>query len=50
MLYQGKLIEYDEVSRIVQTENPIVRSFLQRNVKMPSHALPALEDIVGENR
>ena len=50
MLYQGKLIEYDEVSRIVQTENPIVRSFLQRNVKMPNHSLPALEDIVGENR
>lgn len=50
MLYQGKLIEYDEVSRIVQTENPIVRAFLQRNVQMPSNTLPALHDILGESR
>jgi len=47
MLYQGKLIEYDEVSRFIQTENPIVTAFLKRNVHLPDATLPALEDIVG---
>ena len=50
MLYQGKLIEYDEVSRIVQTENPIVRAFLQRNIQMPGNTLPHLEDILREGQ
>ena len=50
MLYQGKLIECDEVSRIVQTENPIVRAFLKRNVQMPDNSLPALQDILGDRQ
>jgi phospholipid/cholesterol/gamma-HCH transport system ATP-binding protein len=47
MLYQGKLIEYDEVSRFIRSENPVVTAFLQRNVQLPEGGLPALEDILG---
>ena len=49
MLYQGKLIEYDEVSRFIRTENPIVNAFLKRNVQLPSGGLPAIEEFVGES-
>ena len=47
MLYQGKLIEYDEVSRFIRSENPVVTAFLQRNIQLPKGGLPSLEDIVG---
>ena len=47
MLYQGKLIEYDEVSRFICSENPVVTAFLQRNVKLPAGGLPSPEEIVG---
>jgi phospholipid/cholesterol/gamma-HCH transport system ATP-binding protein len=46
MLYQGKLIEYHEVSRFIQSENPVVKAFLQRNVKLPTGGLPELSDII----
>jgi len=36
MLYGGKLIAWGETSEVVRSEHPIVRSFLQRNIELPS--------------
>jgi phospholipid/cholesterol/gamma-HCH transport system ATP-binding protein len=47
MLYQGKLIEYHEVNRFIQSKNPVVKSFLQRNVRLPQGDLPELADILS---
>jgi phospholipid/cholesterol/gamma-HCH transport system ATP-binding protein len=46
MLYQGKLIEYHEVARFIQSENPVVKAFLQRNIRLPEGDLPNLADIL----
>ena len=43
MLYQGKLIEYDETSRFIHSENPVVNAFLKRNVRLPNGELPHLK-------
>ena len=36
MLYGGQLIEWGPTAEFVQSENPIVRSFLKRNLALPS--------------
>ena len=50
MLYQGKLIEYDETSRFIHSKHPVVNAFLKRNVRLPNGELPALEEILEPSK